>query len=115
LLLCIKTKKIERRLIQMRKKLIKILSSNYLTSTIARDLKGLEAISFGIGRSFDYAFHHRIKVADCFARACTDSVEVLATTNQGNHVARRLQGIHRIKNSESHPFEDCMANTTGLG
>jgi hypothetical protein len=33
LLLCIKTKKIERRLIQMRKKLVKILSSNYLTST----------------------------------------------------------------------------------
>jgi hypothetical protein len=33
LLLCIKTKKIERRLIQMREKLIKILSPKYLTST----------------------------------------------------------------------------------
>jgi hypothetical protein len=51
----------------MREKLIKIEASNYLTSTIARDLKSREAIAFGVGRAFDYSFHYSLNPADCFA------------------------------------------------
>ncbi|HEX9666051.1 MAG TPA: hypothetical protein VGA95_05760 [Thermodesulfobacteriota bacterium] len=43
-----------------------------VSDVIARDLKSLEAISFGIGRAFDYPFHYRINLADCFANAQND-------------------------------------------
>jgi hypothetical protein len=49
------------------------LSTKYLTSTIARDLRSLEAISFGIGRAFNYPFHYRVKVGDGFANAQNDT------------------------------------------
>jgi hypothetical protein len=54
-----------------------ILSTKYLTSTIARDLKSLEAISFGVGRALEYTSCPSIKVADCFG------IKLLAMTGQG--------------------------------
>jgi hypothetical protein len=57
-----------------------------VSDVIARDLKSLEAISFGIGRTFDYPFHYRIILADCFAEPALRKANVLAMIGQGDPV-----------------------------
>ena len=51
-----------------------------LQDVIAKDLKSLEAISFGIGRTFGYPFHYRINLADCFTEPTLRKANVFAMT-----------------------------------
>jgi len=61
----------------------------------ARDLTSPEAISFNNGRASRNSPDYIIDVADCFARACTEPVEVLAMKKNGTQVCTTI-GLPKI-------------------